>query len=295
MNDNPWFKFYPGDWRNNLALQGCSLAARGLWIEILAIVRAAPREGVLADAQGRPLSVERIAAMVNASKEEVSKLLDELSAAGVAKRLDGGSGALLSPRMARYAQRSEEGRLSAAKRWDRPQEAPNASPIGGTPLAFRHRSDGSSSSDSESGSSLSDPVQSLEEKKAPIRKRPAPPPLPSLPAELDFPDVREALADYLATRKGGRWDAKLTAVRLKQLAAWGRARAVAALRHSAGYQGLFEPTPGRADQASGPAPQRVPDGDATAKYLDELRSTPRGAPPKPMAELLAEAKKRKAP
>lgn len=63
-----------------------------------------------------------------------------------------------------------------------------------------------------------------------------------LPPSLDTPEVREALVDYLATRKGGAWDENLAAVRLKEMASWGPARAVAALRHSVGYQGLFEPS-----------------------------------------------------
>lgn len=63
-----------------------------------------------------------------------------------------------------------------------------------------------------------------------------------LPATLDFPDVRQALVDYLTTRKDGIWNEALAAVRLKELATWGRERAIAALRHSVGYQGLFEPT-----------------------------------------------------
>ena len=63
-----------------------------------------------------------------------------------------------------------------------------------------------------------------------------------LPAKINYADVRAALTDYLATRKGGAWDEKLAAVRLKQLDEWGRERAIAALRHSVGYQGLFEPS-----------------------------------------------------
>lgn len=63
-----------------------------------------------------------------------------------------------------------------------------------------------------------------------------------LPPALDFPDVRAALVDYCRTRKGGAWDAELAEVRTRQLAEWGRERAVAALRHSCGAQGLFEPS-----------------------------------------------------
>ena len=31
----PWLKFYPADWRADPRLRMCSLAARGLWIELM--------------------------------------------------------------------------------------------------------------------------------------------------------------------------------------------------------------------------------------------------------------------
>jgi hypothetical protein len=31
----PAFQWYPGDWRRDTALQSCSIAARGLWVEML--------------------------------------------------------------------------------------------------------------------------------------------------------------------------------------------------------------------------------------------------------------------
>ena len=34
----PWIKFYPRDWRGDQALRVVSLAARGLWIEMLSIM-----------------------------------------------------------------------------------------------------------------------------------------------------------------------------------------------------------------------------------------------------------------
>lgn len=63
-----------------------------------------------------------------------------------------------------------------------------------------------------------------------------------LPDSLDLPSVRLALIDYLNTRKGGVWNEALAAVRVREMAEWGPERAIAALKHSAGYQGLFEPT-----------------------------------------------------
>jgi hypothetical protein len=45
MPKNPFIKFYPADWISDQALQQCSMAARGLWIEI--VCRMASFDGVL--------------------------------------------------------------------------------------------------------------------------------------------------------------------------------------------------------------------------------------------------------
>ena len=39
----PAFQFYPSDWRKDMALQSCSVAARGLWAWYAAMKQ---REGV---------------------------------------------------------------------------------------------------------------------------------------------------------------------------------------------------------------------------------------------------------
>lgn len=92
-----------------------------------------------------------------------------------------------------------------------------------------------------------------------------------LPASLDFPDVREALVDYLATRKGGVWDEKLARVWLKRLVAWGRERTVAALRNSIGAQGVFEPHGGPKLSAP-PTPKQPSQAEIEAKRQHELQA-----------------------
>ena len=141
VNDNPWIKFYPGDWRNNLALQGCSLAARGLWVELLALMRGCPREGLLTT-NCKPMTTARIAALVNAEEAEIVRLLAELEAAKVVKRIDG---CIASTRMMRWAQKASDGEKSASKRW-------NATPNGSDPLGSLHGSDGSGSESFDSDS-----------------------------------------------------------------------------------------------------------------------------------------------
>lgn len=112
-----------------------------------------------------------------------------------------------------------------------------------------------------------------------------------LPPSLDHPDVRAALVDYCRTRKGGAWDEDLALVRVRNLEAWGRARAVAALIHCVGYAGLFEPngrpTPTNTS-TNGPKPSM--DAAQSAQYLGELRALPTTPPPANLLEMLQRAK-----
>ena len=43
----PSFQFYPGDWQHDINLRSCSLEARGLWIEMMAIFHQSDRYGRL--------------------------------------------------------------------------------------------------------------------------------------------------------------------------------------------------------------------------------------------------------
>lgn len=141
MNDNPWIKLYPGDWRNNLALQSCSLAARGLWVEMLCIMRGAPREGYLT-ANCKPISIERLAALVSAEAPEIVRLVAELEAAGVAKRIDD---CIVSKRMIRWSKKVADGHEHGIKAV---QGTRNDAPPGVKPPGVN----GSGSDGSESGS-----------------------------------------------------------------------------------------------------------------------------------------------
>lgn len=90
MSKRPAFQFYPGDWRRDLALQGCSLAARGLWIEMMGMMHDGAEYGHLL-AGSRPITAERLAGMVGPQDgEDVPALLAELEEAGVFSRTDDG-------------------------------------------------------------------------------------------------------------------------------------------------------------------------------------------------------------
>jgi len=78
----PAFQFYPADWRKDPALSSCSLAARGLWIELMCIAHESEDYGHLS-INGKPMSAAQIARMVGEAPSVVAKLLKELGDAGV--------------------------------------------------------------------------------------------------------------------------------------------------------------------------------------------------------------------
>jgi len=86
----PAFQFYPADWRKDPALSTCSLAARGLWIELICVAHESDAYGVLS-INGKPMNIQQIARSVGESPAVVSKLLAELEQSNVFSRDDQGS------------------------------------------------------------------------------------------------------------------------------------------------------------------------------------------------------------
>lgn len=96
----PWMKFYPGDWLRDAALRTCSIAARGLWVELLCVMHAnADRRGYLTLPTGLPMNSGHIARMVGISTQQADEYLAELEEAGVFSRDE--SGVIFSRRMVR--------------------------------------------------------------------------------------------------------------------------------------------------------------------------------------------------
>jgi hypothetical protein len=95
----PWLKFWPNDWLADPAVRSCSPAARGLWIDCLALMHVSPRRGVLLTATGGPMPPETLGRLTGCESGEVRVLLRELEAAGVFDRDP--SGAVVSRRMVR--------------------------------------------------------------------------------------------------------------------------------------------------------------------------------------------------
>jgi len=82
MSEKPWLKWYPADWRADPRLRMCSLAARGLWIELLGYMHESPRYGYLLIGDSAP-TIKQIAMLVGEPPKAVERALDELSSAGV--------------------------------------------------------------------------------------------------------------------------------------------------------------------------------------------------------------------
>ncbi len=95
---NPWMKFYPADWRSDAMLRLCSIAARGLWAEMMCIMHDAERYGSLL-VNGRRIDKKQLAGLAGTSEKECVQLLLELEGNGVFSRDDDGT--IYSRRMRR--------------------------------------------------------------------------------------------------------------------------------------------------------------------------------------------------
>jgi hypothetical protein len=104
-----YFKFQPEKWRSDEQLGSCSLAARGLWIELLAL--AHKHDGYVL-VNGVPPMIEPLAQLVRSNAKEVAKLLDELKLSGVCSVDE--RGAISSRRMVRDAQKRSRNKANGA-------------------------------------------------------------------------------------------------------------------------------------------------------------------------------------
>ncbi len=80
-----FIKWVPKAWRADLELHSCSLAARGMWAELLMVMHDCEPYGHLAF-DGRAPDVAKIARLVGTSTSEAKRLLAELEAARVFSR-----------------------------------------------------------------------------------------------------------------------------------------------------------------------------------------------------------------
>ncbi|MCA3699686.1 MAG: hypothetical protein IOB84_07845, partial [Brevundimonas sp.] len=105
-------KFYPADWQSDEGLRSCSLAARGLWVEMLAIMHKAEPVGHLL-VSGRAPANRVLAILCGATVKETERCLAELEDAGVFSRNE--AGVIFSRRMVRDEERAAEDKANGAK------------------------------------------------------------------------------------------------------------------------------------------------------------------------------------
>ena len=94
----PSFQFYPSDWRNDGNLRLCSMAARGLLVELMCIAHECDDYGVLAQ-NGHVFDHKTVGKLTGLRTETAAKLTEELTRNGVLSRDE--NGALYSRRMVR--------------------------------------------------------------------------------------------------------------------------------------------------------------------------------------------------
>ncbi|MEM6617465.1 MAG: hypothetical protein AAF619_13140 [Pseudomonadota bacterium] len=107
----PWLKFYVDDYRNDPGLRTCSLAARGLWVEMLCVMHRAETRGYFLINGSQPTS-SQVAIMVGATEKEVSQCLDELASTAVfsVEKRGRKKGVIFSRRMVRDEKQRRSGR-----------------------------------------------------------------------------------------------------------------------------------------------------------------------------------------
>lgn len=97
----PAFQFYPADWRKDSELQSCSIAARGLWVEMICIMHECDPYGHLV-VNGKAMTVAQLSRLIGETPKTTQALLDELESAGVFART--ADGCIYSKRMVKDEQ-----------------------------------------------------------------------------------------------------------------------------------------------------------------------------------------------
>lgn len=120
----PWVKWYFDDWRSDPRLRMCSLAARGLWADILSYMHEGEPYGHFT-IDGRVPELPDIARLTGASVKDVRLAYAELERHGVFSRDE--KGIPFSRRLVRDREVSDLGRECIAKRW-KPNSPPNRVP-----------------------------------------------------------------------------------------------------------------------------------------------------------------------
>lgn len=169
MGIRPSFQFYPSDHRKETGLQLVSLAARGLWSDMLCVMHEADPYGHLMTATGQRIEAPQLARLVGESTRVVQRLLEELETNKVFSRNE--EGVIFSRRMVRDERNRAVRAAGGARSLENPnvprpkdirKDTPKDPPVrrGRTQerIPSPPSSGGSPSSSSSSSSSVEDPL-----------------------------------------------------------------------------------------------------------------------------------------
>lgn len=124
MSAIPWFKFFPSDWRSDVALRSCSPLARALWIELLCLMHDGVPVGYLT-VNGRPLALSALPGLTGIDADGIASGIAELDAAAIFSRTP--EGVIFSRKMVRDATKSAAQAAKAKKRWGVEKKGENQS------------------------------------------------------------------------------------------------------------------------------------------------------------------------
>jgi len=113
----PSFQFYPGDWLRDTAVRSCSVAARGLWADMLCFMHNGEPYGHL-KVKGKVIDEVNLARMAGVNLAETRRLLKELERAGV---FDRGPGAVIISRRMVRDEKLRSARAAGGKKGGNPQ------------------------------------------------------------------------------------------------------------------------------------------------------------------------------
>jgi len=117
QDKNPWTKWYWQDWLADTGVRASSLAAQGLWINMLAIMAKSEKRGYLM-INGKQIESKTLAKLLGEPEDLINDLLSELEQNGVFSRDENGT--IFCRRMVREAEISEIrakcGRLGGRKK-----------------------------------------------------------------------------------------------------------------------------------------------------------------------------------
>ena len=114
---HPYLQFYTGDFLHDPGVRSVTLAARGLWMDMLCLMHQSNRRGYLEYPNGAPITPVQLARLVGHGLDEVAALLQELDERGVYSYTP--EGVIYSRRMVRDEEKRQKC-MEAGKRGGNP-------------------------------------------------------------------------------------------------------------------------------------------------------------------------------